>query len=181
MSSRQSRPTQSERHSPRSGTRRQPRHEIYRNMTPAQRRAERLEEEAREARAERFSMTPAQRRAERLEEEAREARAERLFMQRRAEEAREAREEILFRAFERLNMHEMEIQQHEYSTNWTIPPEYDSNEKCTICLEPLSGEVFSHKQYNIYHNFHKSCIDQWFSTAGKCPTCRQNFGRKIIL
>jgi len=73
--------------------------------------------------------------------------------------------------------HSIRRQPYEYSTNW-MASNYNSNDTCPICLEPLSDEVFSHKQNNIYHDFHKACVDQWFNAHGNCPTCRQNFGTR---
>lgn len=45
-----------------------------------------------------------------------------------------------------------------------------SNERCSICLEPLSES--SIRELACKHSFHKQCIDRWVHNALTCPMCR---------
>ena len=46
----------------------------------------------------------------------------------------------------------------------------ESNEGCSICLEPLSTSPI--RELACKHSFHKQCIDRWVHTALTCPMCR---------
>jgi hypothetical protein len=46
---------------------------------------------------------------------------------------------------------------------------------CAICLERfVSGDLYRTMPYPCLHNFHKSCIDQWFNHSEHCPLCNRS-------
>jgi hypothetical protein len=49
-----------------------------------------------------------------------------------------------------------------------------NSETCTICLDhlPTGSEVRKIKACG--HQFHKTCIDQWFESNVRCPVCRHD-------
>ena len=57
---------------------------------------------------------------------------------------------------------------------WLEPDEYDKNEDCAICFEPL-GTTQAIFQLNCGHKFHNNCLLKWCdSKEGNitCPLCR---------
>ena len=42
--------------------------------------------------------------------------------------------------------------------------------ECIICLNSIDSVEMITLQCN--HNFHRDCIEQWFSKKQSCPTCR---------
>ena len=57
---------------------------------------------------------------------------------------------------------------------WLEPDEYDENEDCAICFEPL-GTTQAIFQLNCGHKFHNNCLLKWCdSKEGNitCPLCR---------
>lgn len=48
-----------------------------------------------------------------------------------------------------------------------------SKETCSICLEPLNGEVAMSR--NCKHRFHRDCLVEWLVRREDCPVCRRNF------
>ena len=50
----------------------------------------------------------------------------------------------------------------------------DSTENCAICQDAMrSGEEIRHLTV-CNHDFHRSCIDNWFRRSVLCPTCRHD-------
>lgn len=49
-----------------------------------------------------------------------------------------------------------------------------NSETCTICLDnlPVGSQVRKIKACG--HQFHKTCIDQWFESHVRCPVCRHD-------
>jgi hypothetical protein len=45
---------------------------------------------------------------------------------------------------------------------------------CTVCQDSIQGEDECRKLNACNHLFHISCIDQWFETNVRCPTCRHD-------
>ena len=64
---------------------------------------------------------------------------------------------------------------NETNSNINIKLEYKKekiNEKCSICQENMIGNI---KLKFCHHNFHKSCIKEWFKIKQSCPLCRTEF------
>ncbi len=60
----------------------------------------------------------------------------------------------------------------------TLPPAHflnlipEENRVCSICTDTITADPYLTK---CYHLFHKTCIEQWFTTKGNattCPVCR---------
>jgi hypothetical protein len=47
---------------------------------------------------------------------------------------------------------------------------HDDSKKCSICLAPLSIEVY---RLECSHEFHPPCLLQWFQRHPSCPMCRK--------
>jgi len=45
---------------------------------------------------------------------------------------------------------------------------------CTICQDSIQSDETCRKLNVCNHSFHKPCIDQWFLTNVRCPTCRHD-------
>lgn len=45
--------------------------------------------------------------------------------------------------------------------------------ECVICLGELGSEDGPLSTLVCNHTFHKSCVDEWLSKDGRCPTCRR--------
>ena len=50
-----------------------------------------------------------------------------------------------------------------------------NEEKCSICQENMIGYI----KLKSCHNFHKSCIKEWFKVKQSCPLCRAEFINEI--
>lgn len=47
-----------------------------------------------------------------------------------------------------------------------------NNDECSICLLKFNNDNY---QMPCKHNFHQSCILDWFDKKKNCPLCRQPF------
>ena len=57
---------------------------------------------------------------------------------------------------------------------WLEPDEYDENEDCAICFEPL-GTTQAIFQLSCGHKFHNNCLVNWCEAKQgdiTCPLCR---------
>ncbi len=50
-------------------------------------------------------------------------------------------------------------------------PTYN-DEECCICFKKFNNDNY---QMPCEHNFHQSCILDWFDKKRNCPLCRQSF------
>ena len=55
-------------------------------------------------------------------------------------------------------------------SNHEIPNHFTEPE-CCICQELMSSEA--NRKLNCGHEFHKSCIGEWFKQQKNCPICRR--------
>jgi len=56
--------------------------------------------------------------------------------------------------------------------NSTLEPISSASSPCAICQEPISsGGV---RLISCHHEYHRSCIRQWFSMSVRCPVCRHD-------
>ena len=51
-------------------------------------------------------------------------------------------------------------------------------EDCSVCLEPIELDVAF---LTCYHVFHKTCVDKWRRIENKCPMCKLDFSKKLMI
>jgi hypothetical protein len=51
--------------------------------------------------------------------------------------------------------------------------EFEEGANCVICLSEYEKNEKIRILNNCSHSFHKSCIDKWLKSKGKCPLCVQ--------
>jgi len=59
-----------------------------------------------------------------------------------------------------------------------------NNESCAICSDSFQAKQYKRSLPKCKHQFHKKCIDKWFSTNVEkmnCPICRENYNNVIII
>ena len=73
----------------------------------------------------------------------------------------------------------MEIESHNVQNFKSRPKEYYSKaskskklfSECSICFEPICSKR-DETNLSCNHNFHSTCINQWFEKDNRCPLCR---------
>ena len=51
---------------------------------------------------------------------------------------------------------------------------------CPVCQDIVIGTDVCRRLNPCYHVFHKVCIDQWFETNVRCPTCRHDIRQENL-
>jgi hypothetical protein len=54
-----------------------------------------------------------------------------------------------------------------------------SDDNCAICQDRMESGQQIRRIYYCNHSFHKDCIDTWFGTNVRCPTCRHDI-RELV-
>lgn len=63
------------------------------------------------------------------------------------------------------------------STRYVTPQNLD--EVCTICQDAIETSQDVRRLTHCNHSFHVNCIDTWFQSNVRCPTCRHDIRENI--